>query len=105
MYEGENVLNPEIAAPGVRVTASVPGGGYQSFSGTSFAAPFVTGSAALLMEWGIVRGNGPYLYGEKVKAYLRKGAKQLAGYERWPNALLGYGALCVRDILPGLGSS
>ena len=33
------------------------------------------------------------------------GAKQLAGYERWPNALLGYGALCVRDSLPGLGSS
>lgn len=105
MYEGENVLKPDIAAPGVRVTAPVPGGGYQSFSGTSFAAPFVTGSAALLMKWGIVRGNDPYLYGEKVKAYLRKGAKQLAGYERWPNALLGYGALCVRDSLPGLGSS
>ena len=105
MYEGENVLKPDIAAPGVRVTAPVPGGGYQSFSGTSFAAPFVTGSAALLMEWGIVRGNDPYLYGEKVKAYLGKGAKQLAGYERWPNALLGYGALCVRDSLPGLGSS
>lgn len=105
MYEGENVLKPDIAAPGVCVTAPVPGGGYQSFSGTSFAAPFVTGSAALLMEWGIVRGNDPYLYGEKVKAYLRKGAKQLAGYERWPNALLGYGALCVRDSLPGLGSS
>ena len=105
MYEGENVLKPDIAAPGVRVTAPVPGGGYQSFSGTSFAAPFVTVSAALLMEWGIVRGNDPYLYGEKVKAYLRKGAKQLAGYERWPNALLGYGALCVRDSLPGLGSS
>ena len=105
MYEGENVLKPDIAAPGVRVTAPVPGGGYQSFSGTSFAAPFVTGSAALLIEWGIVRGNDPYLYGEKVKAYLRKGAKQLAGYERWPNALLGYGALCVRDSLPGLGSS
>ena len=105
MYEGENVLKPDIAAPGVRVTAPVPGGGYQSFSGTSFAAPFVTGSAALLMAWGIVRGNDPYLYGEKVKAYLRKGAKQLAGYERWPNALLGYGALCVRDSLPGLGSS
>lgn len=105
MYEGENVLKPDIAAPGVRVTAPVPGGGYQSFSGTSLAAPFVTGSAALLMEWGIVRGNDPYLYGEKVKAYLRKGAKQLAGYERWPNALLGYGALCVRDSLPGLGSS
>ena len=40
MYEGENVLKPDIAAPGVRVTAPVPGGGYQSFSGTSFCCSF-----------------------------------------------------------------
>ena len=32
MYEGENVLKPDIAAPGVRVTAPVPGGGYQSLA-------------------------------------------------------------------------
>ena len=46
-------------------------------SGTSFATPFVTGASALLMEWGIVRGNDPFLYGEKVKAYLRRGAREL----------------------------
>ena len=100
VYEGSNVLKPDLAAPGVMVSAPVPGGGYRAFSGTSFAAPFVTGSAALLMEWGIVQGNDPYLYGEKVKAYLRRGARELPGYPEWPNALLGYGALCVRDSLP-----
>ena len=31
-----------------------------------------------LMEWGIVRENDPYLYGEKVKAYLRRGARAVA---------------------------
>ena len=100
VYEGSGVPKPDLAAPGVRVNAPVPGGGYRAFSGTSFAAPFVTGSAALLMEWGIVRGNDPYLYGEKVKAYLRRGARELPGYSEWPNAQLGYGALCVRDSLP-----
>ena len=100
VYEGSNVLKPDLAAPGVLVNAPVPGGGYSAFSGTSFAAPFVTGSAALLMEWGIVRGNDPYLYGEKVKAYLRRGARELPGYSVWPNSLLGFGALCVRDSLP-----
>ena len=38
------------------------------------AAPFVTGAAALLMEWGIVRGNDLYMYGDKLKASLIKGA-------------------------------
>lgn len=100
VYEGGGVPKPDLAAPGVGVTAPVPGGGYREFSGTSFAAPFVTGSAALLMEWGIVRGNDPYLYGEKVKAYLRRGARELPGYTQWPNAQLGFGALCVRDSIP-----
>lgn len=100
VYEGSDVPKPDLAAPGVRVTAPVPGGSYREFNGTSFAAPFVTGGAALLMEWGIVRGNDPYLYGEKVKAYLRRGARELPGYDQWPNAQLGYGALCVRDSLP-----
>lgn len=100
IYEADGSPKPDLAAPGVDVTAPVPGGGYRSFDGTSFAVPFVTGSAALLMEWGIVRGNDPYLYGEKVKAYLRRGARELPGYTQWPNALLGYGALCVSDSLP-----
>ncbi|HJA18416.1 MAG TPA: S8 family serine peptidase [Candidatus Mediterraneibacter ornithocaccae] len=100
VYEGSDVPKPDLAAPGVLVNAPVPGGGYRAFSGTSFAAPFVTGSAALLMEWGIVQGNDPYLYGEKVKAYLRRGARELPGYSEWPNSLLGFGALCVRDSLP-----
>ena len=93
------MLKPDIAAPGVRVTAPVPGGGYQSFSGTSFAAPFVTGSAALLMEWGIVRGNDPYLYGERMKGYLHRGARRLQGYDRYPNDEIGYGRLCVSESL------
>lgn len=93
-------LKPDIAAPGVDVTAPAAGGGYRSFTGTSFAAPFVTGSAALLMEWGIIQGKDPYLYGEKVKAYLRRGARQIPGYDVWPNSRLGYGILCVRDSIP-----
>lgn len=94
------VQKPDLAAPGVRVTTAKAGGGYGEYSGTSFAVPFVTGSAALLMEWGIIRGNDPYLYGEKVKAYLRRGARHLPGYEQWPNNQLGYGVLCVEESLP-----
>lgn len=93
-------VKPDLAAPGVDIVTARRGGGYEAVTGTSFAAPFVSGSAALLMEWGIVQGNDPFLYGEKVKAYLARGARHLPGFEVWPNPQLGYGALCVRDSLP-----
>lgn len=91
---------PDLVAPGVNITSCAPGGGYAVKSGTSMAAPFVTGSAALLMEWGIRLGNDAYLYGEKVKAYLQRGARPLPGFETYPNEVIGYGALCLRDSLP-----
>ena len=94
-------IKPDIAAPGVAVNTIAPGGSLVQVSGTSFATPFVTGSAALLMEWGIVRGNDPYLYGEKMKAYFRRGAKPIRGESVYPNEKVGYGALCVADSLPG----
>ena len=93
-------VRPDLAAPGVSITTTAPGGGYVSVTGTSFATPFVTGAAALLMQWGIIQGNDPYLYGEKVRAYLRKGARKLPGFSQWPNNQVGYGALCVSESLP-----
>ncbi len=96
-----HMVKPDLVAPGVNIVTSRAGGGYAAVTGTSFAAPFVTGSAGLLMEWGIVDGNDPYLYGEKVKAYLRRGARQMPGFEVFPNPQVGYGALCVEDSLPG----
>lgn len=90
---------PTLVAPGVGIITAAPGGGYTARTGTSMAAPFVTGSAALMMEWGIVRGNDMYLYGEKVKAYLIKGARPLPG-EPVPSMRQGWGALCLRDSIP-----
>lgn len=91
---------PDIVAPGVNVTAPTTSGTYASFSGTSFATPFVTGGAALMMEWGIIKENDPYLYGEKVKAYMQRGARPLPGFTEYPNPQVGYGALCLRDSIP-----
>lgn len=93
-------VKPDLAAPGVDITVPVPGGGYEQVSGTSFATPFAAGSAALLMEWGIVRGNDRFLYGEKLKAYLCRGARPIRGETVYPNARTGWGALCVKNSLP-----
>lgn len=95
-----NEVKPDLAAPGVDILSASPGGGYVVRSGTSMATPFVTGSSALLMQWGIVNGNDAYLYGEKIKAYLLRGARHLPILSEYPNPEVGWGVLCLRDSLP-----
>lgn len=99
------LTKPDLVAPGVNIQAPDVYGTFTPTTGTSFATPIVSGAAALLMEWGIVRGNDPFLYGEKIKAYLRKGARPLKGEKEYPNDRVGYGRLCVADSLPQTGTT
>ena len=98
---GNGYNKPDLVAPGVDIISCDINGSYSLRSGTSMATPFVTGAAALLMEYGIVRGEDRYLYGQKLKTYLLKGARQLPG-EVTPSYRTGYGALCIRESLPVL---
>ena len=95
-----NQVKPDIVAPGVNISSASNTGGVSVRTGTSMATPFVCGSAALMMEWGIVRGNDPFLYGQKLKSYLIKGSRKLPGFTRWPNEQAGCGALCVSESIP-----
>jgi len=98
-YTRNNVyIKPDLVAPGVGIITTKTGGGYDSFSGTSFAAPFVTGACSLIMEWGIVNNNDPFLYGQRLKSFLRKGARRETNV-MYPNASWGYGFLCIKDTL------
>ena len=91
---GNGVIKPDVAAPGVDIVSCAPGGGYTTKTGTSMATPFVTGCAALLMQWGIAEGNDPYLYGERLKSYLIRGAKAFVGLPDVPNPYVGWGTVC-----------
>ena len=61
----------DLAAPGSYILSTVPGGGYRYMSGTSMAAPMVTGAAALLYS------ADPSLTGAEVRARLFSSAKRL----------------------------
>lgn len=92
-------IKPDLVAPAVNITSCAVGGGYETRSGTSMATPFVTGSASLLMQWGILMGNDIFLYGEKLRAYLINGAKPLLGFSDYPNPQTGWGAVCLFDSI------
>ena len=90
---------PDLCAPGVNINTCAVGGGYTVVTGTSFASPFVAGACALLMEYGIVNGNDPYLYGERMRAVLRQSAIPLPFQQQIPDELAGFGRLCVGNAI------
>jgi len=96
-YSRINVIKPEIAAPGVNITVPVNDNGFGSMTGTSAAAAHTAGATALVLEWGIVRGNYPGIDTVEVKKFMIRGAARNPGIT-YPNRDWGYGILDVYNI-------
>lgn len=91
-------IKPDIAAPGVNVIGPTLDNGFAAYSGTSVAAAHTAGVAALLMEWGYLRGNIPNMNTIELKELLLRGARRETGVE-YPNQTWGYGILDVFNTL------
>ena len=97
---------PDIVAPGENISAPIPNKSFDVKSGTSMASPHITGISALMMQWGMLQGNDPYLYGDRLKYYLIQGAKRERTNIIYPDNSFGYGEACaynsmqiLRDVL------
>ncbi|WP_432661774.1 S8 family peptidase [Wukongibacter baidiensis] len=95
----EDSIKPELVAPYKNIIKPIDKIDNGSLVGTGISAAYVTGAAALLMEWGIVKGNDPDLYGEKVKTYLTKGAMRKNRNIEFPNRVWGFGSLWIENSI------
>ena len=95
-------MKPDIAAPGVDILSSLPGGTYGSNSGTSMAGPHVAGAVALLWS------ADPSLVGDidRTEQLLIQAADPYTGSTGIgcfagdvPNAAYGYGVLDVYEAV------
>lgn len=101
-YTRKGRIKPDIAAPGVKVSAFEPGNRFTTVTGTSAAAAIAAGAAALLLEWGVVRGNRPTMGTQEIKQLLIRGARRNPN-ELYPNRSWGYGALNLYNSFQLLG--
>jgi subtilisin family serine protease len=90
-FSSSGEVEPDLAAPGVKVYGPVQGGGFSTKSGTSVGAAFCAGVAALMLEWGIVNGNNPAMQTTEIKNTLIRGADRED--MEYPNPVWGYGKL------------
>lgn len=94
-------IKPNVAAPGVNVIGPTLNQGFAPFSGTSVAVSHATGIAAMMLEWGIVRGNHPRMNSVEVKKFMLRGARRSESIE-YPNRDWGYGILDIYSVFLSL---
>lgn len=94
-------VQPTITAPGVDIFGPIGGKKYTTSSGTSIAAAHTTGVAAMLLEWGILRGNANTIDTFEIKKYLIRGARRNIE-NTYPNKEWGYGILDIYRVFENL---
>ena len=92
------IIKPDLIAPGVNIRAPQVGGGYGNYTGTGASAAVTAGAAALLLQWGIIDGNLPFMNTNTVRAILIRGATRQKGVV-YPNPVEGYGRLNLLNSL------
>ena len=92
-YSLSGRIKPDLAAPGVNILgASVSGRRLTRMSDTSVSAAHLAGAAAILLNWGVLNANYPYLNTPVLKSIFVRGAQRNPALT-YPNREFGYGTL------------
>jgi hypothetical protein len=100
-FTSTSIISPTLAAPGVDMKVPALNNAYTSASGTSISAAFTAGVVAMLLEWGVVRGNQSQMDTLQIKNFLIRGAKRDENIT-YPNRDWGYGILDVYNTFSSL---
>jgi len=100
-YTRTEEIKPELAGPGVNIISPTLDNRFTAVSGTSSSAAFTTGVAALLLEWGIVRGNIKNMSTITMKNLMIRGARRNINV-LYPNRDWGYGILDIYNVFDKL---
>ena len=96
-------VKPSVAAGGVNVLTTTPGGELTTVTGSSAATAVLTGAVALILQWGVVEGNNPALYPPKINTFLISGTRKRPG-DIYPNPIWGYGILDLVQVFQNIRS-
>lgn len=96
-----NIIKPDLIAPGVNVQGPTPGGGLTTYVGTSTAAAVTASACALLMQWAVIEGNFPNMNTRIARGILTRGARRQKGVV-YPNNIEGYGRLDLQASIRAL---
>lgn len=97
-FNRQDLVKPDIAASGVSVIGAFSGGGKSSMdlltvkSGSSVAAAVLAGLAALVLEWGLIKENAPYISTAEIRHFFIQGAVR-KDYLAYPNVSFGWGTV------------
>lgn len=96
-YTRNQLIKPELAAPGVDVKGVLLRNRFGTQSGTSVSAALVAGMAANFLQWAIIEGNDPLISTIGVKNYFIRGAAKDSN-RSYPNREWGYGKANLFDV-------
>ena len=85
-------VKPDFTAPGISITGALPGGQFESRSGSSTSVGITAGAAALLVEWHLQQKKIPSVSTALIKSLLTLGATRNPDM-KYPNREWGYGQL------------